>query len=148
MPVHTAKRLWRQEAGCGFCMRSETGSLWCRGLCRDISLADLVHRVHAVRDNAMRLEVSTLLVTKPAPLYAVPGEENMPAARAAQLRGAAVDSMVRSLYRLRKSANAVARSADRLEATRKALSLCKEEPVPADPPSAGRPLSLCRPNRV
>ncbi|MBK3773350.1 hypothetical protein JJL56_23795 [Azospirillum sp. YIM DDC1] len=148
MPVHTAKRLWNEETGCGFCMRSEPGALWCRGLCRDISLADLVHRVHAVRDNAMRLEVSTLLVTKPAPLHAVPGEENAPAARAAQLRGAAVDSMVRSLYRLRKSANAVARSADRLEATRNALAVRKEESAPVDPPSAGRPLSLSRLNRV
>ncbi|WP_145681006.1 hypothetical protein [Azospirillum brasilense] len=148
MPVHTAKRLWSEEAGCGFCMRSETGSLWCRGLCRDISLAELVHRVHAVRDNAMRLEVSTLLVTRPAPLHAVPDDKNAPAARAAQLRGAAVDSMVRSLYRLRKSATAVARSADRLEATRNALGLGKDETASAAPPSAGRPLSLCRPNRV
>ncbi|MBK3733528.1 hypothetical protein GAY29_10450 [Azospirillum brasilense] len=148
MPVHTAKRLWRQETGCGFCMRSETGALWCRGLCRDISLAELVHRVHAVRDNAMRLEVSTLLVTRPAPLHAVPDDKNAPAARAAQLRGAAVDSMVRSLYRLRKSATAVARSADRLEATRNALGLGKDETASAAPPSAGRPLSLCRPNRV
>ncbi|TWA87737.1 hypothetical protein FBZ83_101601 [Azospirillum brasilense] len=129
-------------------MRSETGSLWCRGLCRDISLAELVHRVHAVRDNAMRLEVSTLLVTRPAPLHAVPDDKNAPAARAAQLRGAAVDSMVRSLYRLRKSATAVARSADRLEATRNALGLGKDETASAAPPSAGRPLSLCRPNRV
>ncbi|ALJ36842.1 hypothetical protein FE88_15310 [Azospirillum brasilense] len=129
-------------------MRSETGALWCRGLCRDVSLTELVHRVHAVRDNAMRLEVSTLLVTRPAPLRAVPGDENAPAARAAQLRGAVVDSMVRSLYRLRTSASAMARSADRLEATRKALSLCKGGAVSVDPPSAGRSLSLCRPNRV
>ncbi|QCO04710.1 hypothetical protein D3867_22795 (plasmid) [Azospirillum argentinense] len=148
MPVHTAKRLWNEETGCGFCMRSETGSLWCRGLCRDISLAELVHRVHAVRDNAMRLEVSTLLVTKPARLHAVPDDKDTPAARAAQLRGAAVDSMVRSLHRLRKSANAVARSADRLEATRNALGLRNDETAAAEPPCAGRPLSLCRPNRV
>ncbi|MNF14142.1 hypothetical protein D3C80_2162400 [compost metagenome] len=56
--------------------------------------------------------------------------------------------MVRSLYRLRKSANAVARSADRLEATRNALAVRKEESAPVDPPSAGRPLSLSRLNRV
>lgn len=148
MSVYTAKRLWSEETGCGFCMRSETGALWCRGLCRDISLAELVHRVHAVRDNAMRLEVSSLLVTKPTPLRAVPGDEDAPAARAAQRRGAAVDSMVSSLHCLRRSANAVARSAERLEATRNALAVGKEEFAPVDPPSAGRPLSLSRLYRV
>ncbi|CAO3453201.1 hypothetical protein [Azospirillum argentinense] len=129
-------------------MRSEPGALWCRGLCRDISLAELVHRVHAVRDNATRLEVSTLLVTKPARLHAIPDDKDAPAARAAQLRGAAVNSMVRSLHRLRRSADAVALSADRLEATRNALGLGKEETASAGPSSAGRPLSLSRLNRV
>lgn len=148
MPAHTAKRLWRQETGCGFCMRSETGALWCRGLCRDISLTELVHRVHAVRDNAMRLEVSTLLVTKPMPLRVVPDDEDAPAARAARRRGAAVECMVRSLHRLRRSAIAVARSAERLEATRKALSVARGDPVPVGHSSAVHSLSLCRPDRL
>lgn len=134
MPAHIAKRLWSEEAGCGFCMRSDSGSLWCRGLCRDISLAELVHRVRAVRDNAVRLEVSSLLMTKPVALRAVPDDADDPLARAAQRRSMAVECMVDSLQRLRRSAGAVTRSTERLEATRNALAAANAYLAAARPP--------------
>ncbi|MDQ2103480.1 hypothetical protein [Azospirillum isscasi] len=138
MPAHTAKRLWNEETGCGFCMRSETGSLWCRGLCRDVSLAELVRRVRAVRDNAARLELSSMLATRRVPLHAVPDDADAPSARAVQRRSVAVERMVRSLHRLRRSAGAVALSADRLEATRTALAATRDG-LAALPLSPGRP---------
>lgn len=142
MPAQTAKRLWNEETGCGFCMRSDSGSLWCRGLCRDISLAELVQRVRAVRDNAVRLELTSLLAACPARLFAVPDDAGAPSACAAQRRSMAVERMIHSLGRLRRSACAMARSADRLEATRNALDATE------DTLAAARPLSQDRPDRL
>ena len=139
MPAQTAKRLWNEETGCGFCMRSDSGALWCRGLCRDISLSYLVLRVGAVRDNADRLELTSLLAARPARLYAAPDDAGTPSACAVQRRGMAVERMVHSLHRLRRSAGAMARSADRLESTRNALDATKDRLAAARPLSPGRP---------
>ncbi len=120
MPVQSVQRVWNEEAGCGFCLRSEPGGVWCRGLCRNVSLLELTHRIDALRCNPTRLDMLTRLPVKPAKPQDVPACPTDARGIAAQHRAMAVERMLRCLQRLHKSAASMELSAKRLEASARA----------------------------
>jgi len=125
MTGHAARRLWSQEAGCGFCLHVEPGGVWCRGLCRNLPLVDVVKRVGAIRDNVVRLEAATQGLVKPVKPHLVPCAPANRGDRATQQRSTAAERVVSSLQRLHKSAVVKELTASRLNATRKALAATK-----------------------
>ena len=122
MPAQSVQRVWNEEAGCGFCLRSEPGGVWCRGLCRNVSLLELTHRIDALRYNATRLDMLNRLPVKPGKLQNVPACPTNARGFAVQHRAMAGERMIRSLQRLHKSGASMALSAERLEATARALA--------------------------
>lgn len=122
MPVQSVQRVWNEEAGCGFCLRSEPGSVWCRGLCRDVSLLELTHRIDALRCNPTRLDMLNRLSVRPGRPQNVPACPTDARGFAAQHRAMAVERMLRSLQRLHKSAASMEASAERLDTTARALA--------------------------
>ncbi len=124
-------RLWRgaRYDACGArtrnaasALRSKSGGVWCRGLCRDLPLSDVVKRVSAIRDNVVRLEIARNGPGKPVKPHIVPYAPATPGERATQQRSAAVGRVVSSRKRIQKSAAAAASTAARLQATREALA--------------------------
>lgn len=102
--THMARRIWGGEAGCGFCLRAEPGGVWCRGLCWNIPLMELVKRVGAIRDNSVRLEVAQKAPVKPVKPHVVPCAPANRCERATLHRSTTVERMVGSMERLRRSA--------------------------------------------
>jgi len=122
MPVQSVQRVWNDEAGCGFCLRSEPGGVWCRGLCRNVSLLELTHRIHALRGNPARLDMLNRLAVKRGKPQDVPACPTDARGIAAQHRAMSVERMLRSLQRLHTSAASMEASAERLNATARALA--------------------------
>jgi len=121
MAERTLRRLWTEEAACGFCLRAEPGGVWCSGMCRNLSLADVVKRVRTLRNNVVRLEAVRHGPVKAIRPHAVPCASMTPHDHAAQQRSRAVEHIIESLQRLQAAPTMAEATAQRLCATRKAL---------------------------
>lgn len=124
MQLRTAQRIWKDKAGCGFCLRAEPGGVWCRGLCRTVPILELAHRISVVRKNPVRLELvdhvpATLKRDTP---HCVPDIPTDRLGKARVNRSVAVERMVSSAQRLQRSKAAAELSSQRLEATERALA--------------------------
>ncbi|MCW2242405.1 hypothetical protein [Azospirillum canadense] len=126
MTGHTLRRLWNEDATCGFCLHAEPGGAWCTGMCRDLSLTDVVKRVRAVRVNVVRLEAVKQGVIKTVKPHVVPRAPATAGEHAAQRRSTAVEHAVDSLQRARNHAVLAELTAHRLRATRAALAVTRD----------------------
>ena len=122
MTGRMARRLWSEDAACGFCLRAEPGGVWCTGICHDLSLSEAVKRVRAVHANVVRLEVAQHAVVKAVTPHVVPCSPTTPFDRVACRRSSGVEHVIDSLQRYQKSITIAEATARRLRVTREALA--------------------------